>query len=1157
MIFSDLRPTMIASHDWLEPLSRTIFNESTDALLLVCSDGRILDINLSAERLFHNRRRLLRETSIYEHIQPVPGKPLLSIQELLDADISFPVQAGYALRLEEAEPIPVEIGLTRLTSERGTFFWLVVRPDRSTPVQLEVPLPKNYSDLVLQKTDVAISAVDVDGRQNYVNEAFCRLVGWDASELLGKLPPYPYWPKEDAELLQRAFALATSDDAPDSGVYVRFRHRDGATFHAMLRPRALFDAAGDLIGWVSNIIDIGDLKRTEAALRASEERFRSLCACSPMGIFMTSPEGLWTWTNSRLQSIGDFEGEDVVGNGWLLQVHEDDRDSLRGHWRGFSDSESRSAVFRFRRRSGEIRWVQSISSPMLAEDGRPLGFVGIIEDITERRQAEEIRSQLESERAELLERLQLLLAKMPVACVTLNEKDEFTYWNPAAERIFGYAAEEVAKRHPFDLIIPRSSRREFDAMLHRLVEGESVIDVTLDAITKDGRRITSQWQNTALRSREGAFLGLLCMCQDVTDRKRAEEVLRESERRYRLLADNSSDVISRHDLEGNYLYASPASTRLTGYSPGELMGQSPFHYIHPDDRPAVKASHRQLIATGSPQTTTFRVVHKAGHVIWFESTAYILFDPDSNAPLEMHISSRDVTERQEALRAVSRSEQKFRALVEKSSDGFALLGADYRIRYVSPATTLMLGYSADELIQIPPVDLVHPDDVQEFRDQLNKLPAPGNQQGLNVQLRIRHQDSSWRHLDITTTNYLDDPLIGAYVVNYRDVTEQFRLEEQLRQSQKMEAIGKLAGGIAHDFNNILTAIIGNVAVVLSAMDQSDANHALLSVVETSAKRAAELTSQLLGFSRRTTLRMLPLSLDQTVHESLVILRHVIDPRIQIHVEKEPQLWKILGDSAQMTSVLVNLCINARDAMPKGGSLTIRLRNRTIDEDYLRHHLYATEGEFVELIVEDTGSGIPESIRHRIFEPFFTTKPTGQGTGLGLAMVYGTVKAHRGWINCESEENRGTRFEIYLPRTEQAVVPELPSVAPLKETVMPTENPAILLVDDEPAIRMLARRVLEIQGFRVFLAEDGVQAVDTYRDKQSEIGLVILDLTMPRMSGQDTFRHLRDLNPSVRVLFSSGYSSDQLDSTTVDAGFITKPYRPDDLTRAVREALQRS
>jgi two-component system, cell cycle sensor histidine kinase and response regulator CckA len=1155
LIFSDLQPNMIVSHDWLEPLSRTIFHESTDALLLLASDGSILDANPAAERLFHSRRRVLRDASIHSHIQPVPGKPLLSIQELLDADISFPVQAGYALSIEEEEPIPVEIGLTRLASEHRTIFWLVVRPDRSTPVRLEVPLPKNYSDLVLLKANVAISAVDVEGRQNYVNEAFCRMVGWEASELLGRLPPYPYWPKEDAEPLKAAFALATSAEAPEAGVHVRFRHREGATFHALLRPSALFDDTGELIGWVSNIVDVGDLKRTEAALRASEERFRSLCACSPMGIFMTSPEGLWTWTNSRLQSIGDFEADDVTGNGWMLQVHEDDRDSLHGHWRGFNDDESRSAVFRFRRRSGEIRWVQSISSPMLAEDGRPLGFVGIIEDITERREAEEIRGQLESERAELLERLQLLLAKMPVACVTLNEKDEFTYWNPAAERIFGYAADEVANRHPYDLIIPRSSRVGFEAMLRRLVEGESVIDVTLDAITKEGRRITSQWQNTALRSRDGAFLGLLCMCQDVTDRKRAEEVLRESERRYRLLADNSSDVISRHDLDGRYLYASPASTRLTGYSPGELMGQSPFHYIHPDDRPAVKASHRLLISSGAPQTTTFRVVHKAGHVIWFESTAYILRDPDTNEPIEMHISSRDVTERQEALSAVSRSEQKFRALVEKSSDGFALIDSDYRIRYTSPATTLMLGYSADELVQMDPAELVHPDDAQEYLQQQPRLPAPGNRQGQSVQLRIRHQDGSWRHLDITTTNYLDDPLIGAFVVNYRDVTEQFRLEEQLRQSQKMEAIGKLAGGIAHDFNNILTAIIGNVAVVLPSLGEDDPNLALLSVVETSAKRAAELTSQLLGFSRRTTLRMLPLSLDQTVHESLVILRHVIDPRIQIQVEKEPNLWRILGDSAQMTSVLVNLCINARDAMPRGGSLTIRLRNRDVDEDYLRHHLYATTGQYVELVVEDTGSGIPEAIQHRIFEPFFTTKPTGQGTGLGLAMVYGTVKAHRGWINCESEENRGARFEIFLPRTEQELVAESPLVAPVKEAVMTTENPVILLVDDEPAIRMLARRVLEIQGFRVLLAEDGVEALDTYRNKQDEIGLVILDLTMPRMSGQDTFRHLRDLNPTVRVLFSSGYSSDQLDSTTADAGFITKPYRPDDLMRAVREALQ--
>jgi PAS domain S-box-containing protein len=1146
---------MLATHDWLEPLSRTLFIESSDPVLLLAPDGEIRDANLSAERFFSTRRRILREMRAKDLIRPQDDKPLLTLDELLDADISFPIQAGYLGYSGEDQPIPVELGLTRLATSRGVFLWLLIREDRSTPVRIELPQPREYTDHILNAMEVATSAVGIDGTQTYVNEAFCRMVGWEAGELLGKKAPYPYWPRDEFDRLQEAYALAMSDEAPRSGVHVRLRHREGYSFHAMYRPRPLYDSQGEIQGWVSNIVDIGELKRAEAALRASEERFRSLCACSPMGIFMTSPEGLWTWTNSRLQSIGDFDPEELLGNGWLHHVHEEDRDGLRFSWRGPLSSESRSSVFRLLRRDGEIRWVQSVSSAILAEDGRPLGFVGIIEDITDQKQAEEIRSKLESERAEILERLQLLLAKMPVACLTLNEKNEFTYWNPAAERIFGYAGEEVFKKHPFELIIPRSAQAGFSDVLRRLLEGETVIDSMHDAITKDGRRITSQWQNTALRSRDGQFLGLLCMCQDVTDRKRAEEVLRESERRYRLLADNSSDVISRHALDGQFLYASPASTRLSGYSPGELMGRVFFDFVHAEDRDQVRNSHRELLATSQPQTATFRVLHKAGKTIWFESTSLLLRDPHSNDPIEIHISSRDVTERQNALEAVSRSEQKFRALVEKSSDGFALLDARHRVLYSSPATTMILGYSTEELSAMNVFELAHQEDLREVRKQFPGPPEPGNLQGHNFQLRFRHKDGSWRHLDLTTTNYLNDPLISAYVVNYRDITAQYRLEDQLRQSQKMEAIGKLAGGIAHDFNNILTAIIGNVAVVLGTLKENDPNHPLLSVVETSARRAAELTSQLLGFSRRTTLRMVPLDLGQTVHEALVILRHVIDPRIEIQVEKELNLWKILGDPAQMTSVLVNLCINARDAMPRGGKLTLRLRNRKIDEDYLRQHLSAAVGEYVELSVEDSGSGIPEEIRHRIFEPFFTTKPTGQGTGLGLAMVYGTINAHRGWIVCESEVHHGTRFELLLPKTEQTSEKEAPAPEPIKELAMTAENPAILIVDDESAIRLLARRILEMQGFRIFLAEDGVQAVELFRQQPSEISLVILDLTMPRMSGQDTFKALREIDPKVRVLFSSGYSSDQLDDTTLDAGFITKPYRPDDLVRAVREALK--
>jgi CheY-like chemotaxis protein len=331
------------------------------------------------------------------------------------------------------------------------------------------------------------------------------------------------------------------------------------------------------------------------------------------------------------------------------------------------------------------------------------------------------------------------------------------------------------------------------------------------------------------------------------------------------------------------------------------------------------------------------------------------------------------------------------------------------------------------------------------------------------------------------------------------------------------------------------------------------SHELLTVVDTSARRAAELTAQLLSFSRRQPLRLKPMRLDRTIDEARLILRPAIDPRVRINTKVEPGLWAVLADPAQMTSVLVNLGLNARDAMPSGGELLIELANVSIDEAYRAAHVYAECGEHVRLSVEDTGRGMPPDVVGRVFEPFFTTKPPGSGTGLGLAMVYGTVKAHGGWITCQSTLGVGTRFEIFLPRTlldEPAAAPQ-----PMPEASAPVEQrQTILLVDDEPAIRTLGKRVLETQGYRVLLAEDGLDALETYSEMQREIGLVVLDLTMPRLSGRDTLKRLREIDPTVRVLLSSGYSVDQVQDTAWAVGFVSKPYRPEELARAVRNAL---
>jgi PAS domain S-box-containing protein len=426
----------------------------------------------------------------------------------------------------------------------------------------------------------------------------------------------------------------------------------------------------------------------------------------------------------------------------------------------------------------------------------------------------------------------------------------------------------------------------------------------------------------------------------------------------------------------------------------------------------------------------------------------------------------------------------------------------------------------------------------------------------------------------------------------RDTTERHRLEEQLRQAQKMESVATLAGGIAHDFNNLLTGILGYARLLLKRAGPDDPNRKHLETIERSSRRAAELTAQLLTFSRRAASRPAPIVLSEVLQPSITALRRDLPPVIEVTVSVDRDLWTTAVDRTQIEQVLSNLCANAREAMPQGGRLSITMANRTLDEAGCRGHLEARPGRFVILAVEDTGGGVDPQIRGRIFEPFFTTKTGRKGAGLGLSMVYGSVKGHDGWIEVESEPGRRARFVVHLPVYDPTValagaetpaellarlarvaippgaavprsarpgsgVPAAPHAAPLPAA---GRVRTILAVDDESTVLALARDILEMQGFRVLTARNGEEALRVFHDHARTIDLVLLDLTMPVMGGAECFQRMRALDPAVRVVVSSGYSSDSSANEILRDGavaYVSKPYDIDVLARVVRQALEGS
>ncbi len=497
-----------------------------------------------------------------------------------------------------------------------------------------------------------------------------------------------------------------------------------------------------------------------------------------------------------------------------------------------------------------------------------------------------------------------------------------------------------------------------------------------------------------------------------------------------------------------------------------------------------------------------------------------------------------------------RRERHFRALTEHSLDILTLLDRDGIYLYNSASLTRALGYEPTALAGKEVFSFIHPEDLPTVREAFRfSLGHPG--EPVRIEFRFRHADGSWRCLEAVGQNRLEDPDIGGIAVNSRDVTERKLLESQLRQSQKMEAIGQLAGGVAHDFNNILTVIHGHASLLQStAVEPSRSARQILQA----ADRAATLTRQLLTFSRRQFMQVRLLDLNQVVADMSCMLGRLLgeDIALQLHYSAEPA--PVRADPGMVEQVLLNLAVNARDAMPSGGVLGIKLTPRSLSSPVPGGHPESTKGEFICLSVTDTGCGIsPENLRH-IFEPFFTTKEVGKGTGLGLATVYGIVKQHGGWIEVSSQPGQGACFEVFLPAQSRAAAP---SEKPGPQSVRGGSE-TILVVEDEAPVREVVCALLTAYGYRVIEARSGAQALQLWRQSHPEIDLLLTDLVMPdRVSGRDLAESLMAERPGLKVIFTSGYSAEVLGKDFVlqpGSGYLQKPYRPDKLAQAVRDSL---
>ncbi len=1124
---------------------RGLVSSAMDAIISLDSDQRVILFNRAAEVMFRIPEKEIIGKTIERFLpEGYRSKHRALISAFGEKGITSRAMGSLgtltALRAD-GEEFPIEASISHMEVD-GRKVYTVIHRDITDRVRAERELRESEERFrrVFEHAAMGIAIKDLEGNFVRCNPAYCGLLGYTEKEFQQLHFSDLIHPEDRNENLELSRKLLAERHATFE-VENRYLHKSGRTVWVHKIVSLLPGPDGQPAMLMALVTDITERRRAARDLQQSERRFRTLITSLPDAVYINSGGVIAFCNPACVRLFGATGPEQLLGKSPFDLMHPDAHAEIR----------ERIAQMAM---TGEA--VQPLEEKIVRIDGQSTPVMVTAVPITDKSQPAilvVLRDLTEQMRVEAQLRDQELL---------LREAGELAHvggwgFDPATSEVEW--TEETARIHD---LTPGGVRNVSEAVGFYAAEDRNRIETAVRAAVEHGTpydlelRIRSalgieKWVRTICRPliRDGKVVRVRGSIQDITDRKRVEQELRESEDRLRLALSAAMAIAfewdARSDTSTRYFSNQPALPVNIG-SPDPIAAIR--EKVHPDDRAGFDQAVQACLTSGSEYRAIFRLLQPDGSVRWLEEWGKLTRDAEGR-PARLTGFSIDITDRKRAEEELRDSEKRFRNVIDMLPEAIYLC-VDGFVVFCNPAFVQLLGAASPaDVLGTTCFDL----QPEKYHDAIRRrnatTPAERKRIG-SVEEEIVRLDG--RIVPVLTTAIpVLDRGVDAFLVVHHDLTELRRLEEQFRHAQKMEAVGRLAGGVAHDFNNLLTVINGYSDLLLGELAETDPRWEAVEAIGEAGKRAAGLTQQLLAFSRKAIVTRKLLDINEVVANAERLLRRLIGEDITLQTNLTGSPCQVLADPTQLDQVILNLAVNARDAMPDGGTLTFATRILEL------HPGGETPGElapgrYVELAVIDTGTGISEEVRANIFEPFFTTKGEGKGTGLGLATVFGIIQGAGGHVTVESEVGRGATFRVLLP---EATPRNVPALADPRSARRGTET--ILLVEDENRVRTLCQLVLKSQGYRVLSASSGREALDLLSNLKGSIDLLVTDVVMPGMSGRELASAVQDRYPDVRVLFMSGYTDDEIVRHGVQedqAEFLQKPFNTQVFARKVRSVL---